>query len=146
MNKLVYKIIDILSIEIIKVVPIIITMWLLVVTTLLLNHVKHADLEYSILGHSLIYNVSWLCLSIKYRFCIWHRVLIYNLILINILEWINNRFQVFTNKEVIYTMTVLLCVTIFISLILKFKYGCIKRVTNNHIKKITTTCYRNDRY
>jgi len=145
MNRIICKLIDIISIEIIKVVPIIITIWLLIVTTLLLNHVKGADLEYSIVGHSLIYNLAWLCLSIKYKFCVWHRVLIYNLMLINILEWINNRFNVFSNKQVIYTMIVLLCFTILTSIILRFKYGCIKRITTNRTKKITINCNRNDR-
>lgn len=145
MNKLTTKIVDILTIEIIKVVPIIITVWLLIVTTLLLNHVKGADLEYSILGHSLLYNTAWLCMSINKRFCIWHRVLIYNLMIINTLEWINNRFQVFTNKNAIYIIITLLCFTILTSIILRFKYGCIKRTTVNRTKKIAINCNRNDR-
>ena len=129
MNRVLHKLIDILCIEVIKIVPIIITMWLLIVTILILLHVKNADLEYSILGHSLIYNIGWLCISIKNKFCIWHRVLLYNLILINLLEWFNNRFHIFTNKDIVSTMIILLCTTIIISVILRFKYGSIKKTT-----------------
>lgn len=42
---------------------------------------------YPIIGHSVLYDVILLILSRLFKFCLWHRILIYNMILNIVLEW-----------------------------------------------------------
>lgn len=123
------RIINTLFVEAIKFTPIVISLWLVIVGVLFLCHVKNSDLEYSLLGHSMILNLTILLGSLFFRFCLWHRILIFNLLLVNLLEWTNNRWWHFSGTSSVRLVLLLLTTGILISTILYFKHGCFKTTT-----------------
>jgi len=121
------KVLSSLFMNSIKVSPIIINLWLMIIGTLFLFHVKGADLEYSLLGHSAILNCVVLLGSFFFKFCYWHQTLIYSLLSVNLLEWINNRWYHFPAIDSVRAVLLLICIFVTISAILYYKYGCFTR-------------------
>jgi len=127
------RIAGVIFIKFVKLIPIVTTAWLAIAALLLMIGIKNADLEYSIFGHSLIINMMLLSGSLYLKFCNWHRMLIYNLILINMLEWINNRWYEFPDHLLLRSVMFVMCFSILTSTILYFKYGAAKNTTTKGI-------------
>lgn len=87
---------------------------------------------YPIVGHSLAWDLFILAFSKMFRFCIWHRLLIYNMIFNIIVEWIMVNINIPVDYDVvIYTITSITLITIIASVILRFKTGCTNEGDSN---------------
>ena len=77
-------------------------------------------------GCSLFTAFCWLFFSKAFKFCLWHRLFIYNLALVSIIVIVNN--NIYKLIPIFYVRSILLlcCSTILISSILYFRYGCFK--------------------
>ena len=87
--------------------------------TFALLEINITDFTYPIFGHSLYFNLLLLFLSIKMRFCLWHQILIGNMIFAITLEWIDVNFSIF--EEIITFVQIILSVST-ISAILSLFY------------------------
>lgn len=87
---------------------------------------------YPIIGHSLACDLLVLAFSRMFRFCIWHRILIYSMIFNISIEWITVNFDIYaiydTIMDVVVIMTLL---SIISSIILRFKLGCTENEREN---------------
>lgn len=102
-------------IAIVKICPIVITLNIIIGLVCSLLHVNISNYTYPIFGHSLYFDILLLYISFKLNLCSWHRVLIYNMILIISLEWMYvNTLNV---GSLIYVQSLLLasCLSILIS-------------------------------
>lgn len=80
---------------------------------------------YPILGHSLAWALFILVFSRMFRFCIWHRLLIYSMMFNISVEWITVNLNIPLEYDtVIYSVTSISLLAIFASIILRFKTGC----------------------
>lgn len=114
-------------ISLIKMYPMVITGVILATTIGTLIFPGISGLLYPIFGHSIYINLMMFYISIKMHFCLWYRVLIMNLIFVNVVEWLDVNFQLF--PDAVRYITMLLAVTIIcvvISIILYRANGCFK--------------------
>lgn len=95
-----------LAIYTVKYVPIIATILLMVQCVLALFNINVNDYAYTIFGHSILYNSVLLALSYAFRFCSWHRVIIMNLIAINVFEWID--VNIYSFNALTYVLSIVL--------------------------------------
>ena len=130
-----------LAILSVKYLPAIMTLLLIVQCLLSLADVEYSNLISTIYGHSILYNLLLLSLSYAFRFCLWHRILIVNLIFINIIEWIDVNIYEFEALDYVLSILLLSLLTSLVSTILYFKYGCFSR----NIKKADSRNTNNDR-
>lgn len=92
-----------------------------------------SDYSYTFIGQSFYLNVLILLLSIKFRFCVWHRLLIYNMSFCLLLETIHNYGINISNH--IYIVVLSTIITIFMAIILFIKHGTFnKKKTNNSLQ------------
>lgn len=107
--------------------PMVITGAILVTTIGSLMFPDISGLLYPIFGHSIFINLMMFYTSIKMHFCLWYRVLIMNLIFVNVVEWLDVNFQLF--PDLIQYITMLASITLIcsvISIILYKANGCFK--------------------
>jgi len=88
--------------------------------------------SYTFLGQSFYLNLLVLLLSFKFRFCIWHRLLIYNMSFCLSLETIHNYGVNVSNH--IYIVVSVTVITIFMAIVIYIKHGTFnKKKTNNSL-------------
>lgn len=108
--------------RLIKAIPIIINIYLGIVFIYSWNDLELTGSPY-ILGHSLILDILLLCSSYYHKFCSWHRVLIWNLIISSVIQYIDTKITI-TDDVVLYNAILMSvwCVLSVTSTILYFKY------------------------
>lgn len=119
-----------LLIYFVKIYPIVISIFIAIGLSLSLCGVDTSNYTYPIVGHSLFSDFVILLLSYKFRFCKWHRALIFNMMFLICLEWMEVNFLVI-DDVILYVRVLLLstvCSLIF-SAILYYKHGCNKTST-----------------
>ena len=119
-----------LAILSVKFIPIIVTVALLLQCVMALFDVDISLKVATIYGHSILYNSMLLVLSKAFRFCYWHRIIILNLIVINVIEWTDRNLFSFDSLQYVWTLIILLLTSSLISALLYSRYGCFKRRVN----------------
>lgn len=114
-------------ISLIKMYPMVITGIILATTIGTLIFPDISCLLYPAFGHSIYVNLLMLRISMKMHFCLWYRVLIMNLIFVNVVEWLDVNFQLFPDAIRYITMImVITLICVVISIILYRANGCFK--------------------
>lgn len=87
---------------------------------------------YPILGHSLAWDLFILAFSKMFRFCVWHRLLIYSMIFNITVEWVMVNFEVPLEYDyIIFSLISVTLVLIIAAVILRFKTGCFEHEQRN---------------
>jgi len=97
----------------VKYIPVVINVWILLLLLGVMN-----DKLYPLFGQSLIFNILLYLLSIKYKFCLWHKALIISMTTCLMIEFIEIQIN--------YTSAILLntkLTTIIFGLIIFTVYG-----------------------
>lgn len=91
---------------------------------------------YPIIGHSLSWDLFLLVFSRMFRFCIWHRLLIYSMMFNVSVEWIMVNIDVpIEHNMIVHFVLAITLLIIFASVVLRFKTGCFEneqRDSNGH--------------
>lgn len=117
------------AVLIVKFYPIIVNIWLCLILSGFIS-----DSLYPIFGHGLLVDVLLLVLSYLFRFCTWHRILIYSMMINVTLEFLQNN-GVFFSDSFCISLTITIT-SLVLSTILYYKNGC-------YIKKNTHKCFEN---
>ena len=112
-----------IAIKIIKYYPIIVNIYILLG---MLTYVSGMPINgnqyvYTFIGQSFITNILLILLSHKLSFCVWHRLLIYNMSFCLLLETIFNFGICINNYSYIVIISTIL--TIFVSIIIFRRHG-----------------------
>ena len=112
-----------LVVRLIKYYPIILNLYILLLSALQLLGVSVSfdGMIYTFIGQSFILNILILILSKKFRFCLWHRLLIYNMSFCLLLETLYN-FGIEV-KNSTYIVVISTIITIFVSILIFKKKG-----------------------
>lgn len=110
-------------VQLIKYYPIILNVYILVIMLLYVLGFSCAIFKYvyPFIGQSFYINILVLSLSFKFRFCLWHRLLIYNMSLCLLLETLYNYGLSINNYAYIVIITTI--ITIFIAILIFRKHG-----------------------
>lgn len=104
-------------ISLIKYIPIVINLYII----LIMSDILTSEL-YPFFGQSFLFNGFLLVCSFAFRFCLWHRILIFSMSLCLFLEFLQNCGMLINNFEhICITFTV---VAMFASTLLIYLYGC----------------------
>ena len=120
--------------RLIKYYPILLNIYILVSILLYFGGVcdNISYYSYTFLGQSFYLNLLVLLLSFKFRFCFWHRLLIYNMSFCLLLETIHNYGVNVSNH--IYIVVSVTVITIFMAIIIYIKHGTFnKKKANNSL-------------
>ena len=117
------------SIQLVKFIPIISTLAIIISFVLILFGISIINLISIPLATPMLMCVLLYSLSMAFKFCKWHRVLIANLLLIALISWINITFYRFPNLLIIRTVLLISTMSILVALILYYKYGCFIKST-----------------
>ena len=109
-----------IMIDCLKFYPIIINTYIIIVMFLYLIGIKIS--LYDIFGQSYMFNLLLLTSSYVFSFCLWHRILIYSMTSVLILETATNFGLKIGNYPYLCILIVLL--SIILSSILYYKNGC----------------------
>lgn len=82
---------------------------------------------YPIIGHSIIYDLMLLIFSYKLKFCLWHRILIWDMILNIVFEWICVNIHI---SEVVHFFMVISLLSVVCSVILAVTAAFVCRIKN----------------
>lgn len=87
---------------------------------------------YPILGHSLSWDLFLLAFSRMFRFCIWHRLLIYSMIFNICVEWVTVNIEMpIEHNIVVWSVMAVTLLIIIASIVLRFKTGCFENERNS---------------
>jgi hypothetical protein len=112
-----------------KYIPIIINLFLLFIYVFW-HESKIRDMYLYIgFGQSLIYNLYLFSASLSFRFCLWHKVLILNMTICLIIEYLNNKGLFL--PDIFDTIIKLTLFSIILSSILYYKNGCYSKKDNH---------------
>ena len=82
---------------------------------------------YPLFGFSVLWGILMLLLSIVFKFCIWHRLLIYNIIFNSLCEFISvNSILDFDCDTYMGFVSVVSSMFLLLSIVTRFKFGCRK--------------------
>jgi len=111
-----------ISVNFTKYLPIIINLFLLFIYEFWHYEEIREMYLYIGFGQSLIYNLYLLTASIAFGFCIWHQVLIVNMSMCLLIEYLNNKGLFMPDIfDVIIKLTI---ASLVIAAILYYKHGC----------------------
>ena len=118
-------------IKLIKYYPILLNAYILITMILYIigYNLSIYKYFYTIIGQSFIYNAMLLYFSFKFKFCIWHRLLIYNMSFCLLLEAITKYGIKINNYAYIVVISTIL--TIFVSIIIFRRHGTFNKEKNN---------------
>ena len=85
---------------------------------------------YTYIGHSFYVDIVLILLSIVFRFCVWHRILIANMMLCLAIETLTNH-NVYIKNDM-YIMIISTIITIFMSLLIFRKHGTFGTTKSNN--------------
>lgn len=117
-----------LAILSVKFIPIFVSAALIVQCILALYDIGITQSVSTIYGHSIFYNSMLLVLSRAFHFCFWHRVIISNLIVINLIEWVDRNLFSFDPLQYVWMLIILLLTSSLLSALLYLRYGCFRHV------------------
>lgn len=87
---------------------------------------------YPILGHFLSLDLFLLAFSRMFRFCIWHRLLIYSMIFNICVEWVTVNIEMpIEHNIVVWSVMAVTLLIIIASIVLRFKTGCFENERNS---------------
>ena len=116
------------AVLIVKFYPIIVNIWLCLILSGVIS-----DSLYPIFGHGLAVDFLLLVLSYLFRFCSWHRILIYSMMANVTLEFLQNNGVFFSDS---FCVSLTLTITsLVLSTILYYRNGCYtKKNTHKRFK------------
>lgn len=88
-----------------------------------------SNYAYDFTGHSVLVMIMWYFGSLKFRFCLWHRILILNLIISELLEFISN----FENVDFIYYLITYSTSVSVLTVLVLLSWQKISNVKKKHI-------------
>ena len=124
-------------VKLIKFYPVVL---IIIILFMMFTYILDIDLNinkylYTFIGQSFIYNAILLYFSFKFKFCVWHRLFIYNMTFCLLLETITNLGFKLNNYAYIVVISTIL--TIFVSIIIFLKHGTFnKEKSNTNTKSI----------
>ena len=86
--------------------------------------------SYTYIGHSFYVDAVFILLSIVFRFCVWHRILIANMMLCLAIETLTNH-NVYIKNDM-YIMIISTIITIFIAVLIFRKHGTFGTTKSNN--------------
>lgn len=109
-----------------KLMPILLNLYLMLVILMGIFSVDTLGGDV-LFGHSAILDLYMMNLSKRFKFCSWHRILIINLLLVSIIQYVMILFDVYVDALTLFSVIGgLWIVSAITSTILYFKYGCCK--------------------
>ena len=124
-------------IKLIKYYPILLNAYILITMSFYLIGYKFCIEQYfyTLIGQSFIYNAMLIFFSFKFKFCVWHRLLIYNMTFCLLLETLTNFGFKLNNYAYIVVISTIL--TIFVSIIIFKRHGTFNKEKSDRGIKIT---------
>lgn len=129
-------------IKLIKLYPVVLN---IIILFMMVMYILDIDLNinryiYTFIGQSFIYNAMLLYFSFKFKFCVWHRLLIYNMTFCLLLETLTNFGFKLNNYAYIVVISTIL--TIFVSIIIFKRHGTFNKEKSDRGIKITHKWHR----
>ena len=123
--------------KLIKYYPILLNAYILVIMSFYIigYHINISCYLSTLIGQSFIYNAMLLYFSFKFKFCVWHRLLIYNMTFCLLLETLTN-FGIKLNNYA-YIVVISTILTIFVSIIIFKRHGTFNKEKVDRCIKIT---------
>jgi hypothetical protein len=112
----------------IKYIPVILNLTLILGCLFALLYIDINHVNKLLSGSGLLVDFAWYRMSLKHKFCEWHRVLIYNMAAGAIFAFIDREFLGLIPVTYIRVLLLMSSFSIVTALILYFKYGCFKTV------------------
>ena len=82
---------------------------------------------YTTLGYAIIPTIIFTIQSVAFKFCVWHRLLLINMIIVSICEFVVVNFEsLYDGKCYLITIAAITSLMSFISVFLRYKHGCFK--------------------
>ena len=119
-------------IKLVKYYPILVNIYILIIMLTYVSGVRInvSDYSYTYIGHSFYVDAVFILLSIVFKFCVWHRLLIANMMLCLVIETLTNH-NIYIKNDV-YIMIISTIITIFIALITFRKHGTFSTKKSNN--------------
>ena len=110
-------------IKLVKYYPILVNIYILIIMLTYVSGIRInvSTYSYTYIGHSFYIDAVFILLSIVFRFCVWHKILIGNMVLCLAIETLTN-YNVSIKNDV-YIMIISTIITIFIALLIFRKHG-----------------------
>ena len=122
-------------INLVRIYPIICNIWILLCMVGQIFYIDISEKTYTFFGQSFFTNAIILLLSYKFRFCLWHRILIYSMTFTLFTETLN--IWGIENNYYFYIVLIFVLLSIVLSIILYKINGCFKTMA-------TGKSFRND--
>ena len=118
--------------KLIKYYPILVNIYILIIMLTYVSgiHINVSAYLYTYIGHSFYVDAVFILLSIVFKFCVWHRILIANMMLCLAIETLTN-YNIYIKNDV-YIMIISTIITIFISLFIFRKHGTFSTTKSNY--------------
>ena len=118
--------------QLIKYYPILVNLYVLLGMLIYVSGVRInvSTYLYTYIGHSFYVDILVMLLSLKLKFCVWHRILIANMMLCLAIETLTN-YNVYIKNDV-YIMIISTIITIFIALFIFRKHGTFGTTKSNN--------------
>ena len=118
--------------KLIKYYPILVNLYVLLGMLIYVSGIRInvSTYLYTYIGHSFYVDIILILLSIVFIFCVWHRLLIGNMMLCLAIETLTN-YNVYIKNDV-YIMIISTIITIFISLFIFRKHGTFSTKKSNN--------------
>ena len=109
--------------KLIKYYPILVNLYVLLGMLIYVSGIRInvSTYLYTYIGQSFYVDAVFILLSVVFRFCIWHRILIANMMLCLAIETLTN-YNIYIKNDV-YIMIISTIITIFISVLIFRKHG-----------------------
>ena len=119
-------------IKLVKYYPILVNIYILIIMLTYVSGVRInvSTYLYTYIGHSFYVDAVFILLSIVFKFCVWHRLLIVNMMLCLAIETLTN-YNIYI-KNYVYIMIISTIITIFIALITFRKHGTFSTKKSNN--------------
>ena len=119
-------------IKLVKYYPILVNIYILIIMLTYVSGIRInvSTYLYTYIGHSFYVDAVFILLSIVFRFCVWHRILIANMVLCLAIETLTNH-NVYIKNDM-YIMIISTIITIFMSLLIFRKHGTFGTTKSNY--------------
>lgn len=119
-------------IKLVKYYPILVNIYILIIMLTYVSGIRInvSTYLYTYIGHSFYVDAVFIILSIVFRFCVWHRILISNMMLCLAIETLTN-YNIYIKNDV-YIMIISTIITIFIALLIFRKHGTFGTTKSNN--------------
>lgn len=114
------------SVKIVKYVPIVMNIAIMIGCILSLCYVQSSSFMHPLFGFSVLVSIALWFLSVDFKFCAWHRILIVNIFVVSLIVFIDKNIYSFRNLTYIRILMISTVMSSFISALLFLK---IKNIT-----------------